>query len=246
MPAELSAEEIQQIVNAFGDGACRAKAWGFDAVQLHGAHGYLISQFLSPLTNQRKDTYGGNLENRCRFLFQVYDLVCRAVGEDFPVIIKLNGADHLEGGLEIKDALYAASKLNAKGIDAIEVSAGTAASGKLGPARDKINAPEKEAYNLTLATQIKASVECPVMVVGGFRSYDVAENAIQDAGMDHIAIACPLIREPGLPNRWQSGNGTPATCVSCNKCFLPGLKQGGIYCMVEKKLQRKKAQQKRK
>ena len=206
VPAELSVEEVQQIIDAFGEGARRAKTWGFDAVQLHGAHGYLINQFLSPLTNQRQDPYGGSLENRSRFLMQVYQSVRQAVGEDFPVMIKLNASDHLEGGLDISDALYAATQLSQNGIDAIEVSAGTAASGKLGPARDKINAPETEAYNLSLATQIKAKVNCPVMVVGGFRSYDVAEQAIEKAGMDYIAISRPLIREPALPNRWQAGD----------------------------------------
>lgn len=243
VPAELSAEQIQQVVDAFGDGARRAKAWGFDAVQLHGAHGYLINQFLSPLTNQRKDRYGGSLENRCRFLMQVYQTVRRAVGEDFPVMIKLNATDHLEGGLSIEDGLYAADQLGQNGIDAIEVSSGTAASGKLGPARDKIDTPEKEAYNLALATQIKETVPCPVMVVGGFRSYAMAEQVIGKSAMDYVSMARPLIREPNLPNRWQSGDHNPATCISCNKCFLPGMKEGGIYCVVEKKLQRKKAKQ---
>lgn len=243
LPAALSKEEVQQIINAFGEGARRAKQWGFDAVQLHGAHGYLINQFLSPLTNQRQDEFGGSLDNRCRFLNAVYTSVRQAVGDDYPVMIKLNASDHLEGGLQIDEALYAAGLLNQIGIDAIEVSAGTAASGKLGPARDKINAPEKEAYNLTLATQIKAAVDCPVMVVGGFRSYAVTEQAVKEAGMDHIALSRPLIREPALPNRWQSGDHTTATCISCNKCFIPGLREGGIYCMVEKKLQRKKAKE---
>jgi 2,4-dienoyl-CoA reductase-like NADH-dependent reductase (Old Yellow Enzyme family) len=243
-PDALSVEEIQEIVTAFGEGARRAKAWGFDAVQFHGAHGYLINQFLSPLTNQRNDAYGGSLENRCRFLFQVYQAVRQTVGEDFPVMIKLNATDHLEGGLAIDDALYAAAQLDKMGIDAIEVSSGMAASGKLGPARSKIDAPEKEAYNLALAGQIKATVGCPVMVVGGFRSYEVAENAIRTQGLDYVALSRPLIREPALPNRWQSGDHTPATCISCNKCFIPGMKEGGIYCMVEKKLREKKEKQK--
>jgi 2,4-dienoyl-CoA reductase-like NADH-dependent reductase (Old Yellow Enzyme family) len=234
-PAELAPDEIDAVVAAFADAARRAQAWGFDAVQLHGAHGYLINQFLSPLTNRRTDGYGGAIENRCRFLREVYQAVRGAVGDDFPVMIKLNATDNLEGGLEVEDALSAARMLDTLGIDAIEVSAGTPASGDRSPARMKINAPEKEAYHLALANRIKAAVGCPVMVVGGFRSYDVAEKAIAASGLDHIALSRPLIREPDLPARWQAGDREPARCISCNGCFKPGLEEGGIYCIVAKK-----------
>jgi len=237
MPAELTKDEISDIVTAFGQGARRAKSWGFDAVQLHGAHGYLINQFLSPHTNRRADEYGGSIENRSRFLFEVYRKVRENVSAEYPVFIKLNAADNLDGGLEIDDALYAAQKLDEAGIDAIEVSAGTRASGEKNPAREKINKPEKEAYNLELARRIKEAVSCPVMVVGGFRSYEVAEKAISDHNMDYIAMSRPLIREPDLANRWLQGDRTPAKCISCNSCFKPGLEEGGIYCVIEKKEQ---------
>lgn len=239
IPARLSREKIATIIDNFGAAARRAKQWGFDGVQLHGAHGYLINQFLSPLTNQRSDDYGGGIENRSRFLMQVYDAVRRRVGDDYPLMIKLNAADNLEGGLELHDALYAARMLDERGIDAIEVSSGTRVSGELGPVRGKINAPAKEAYNLEVAQQIKAAVNCPVMVVGGFRSYDVAASAIGEQGMDLIAFSRPLIRQPDLPARWQSGNRETAACISCSKCFLPGMQEGGIYCVVEKKLRQK-------
>jgi 2,4-dienoyl-CoA reductase-like NADH-dependent reductase (Old Yellow Enzyme family) len=241
MPAELTKDEINDLVIAFGEGARRAKAWGLDAVQLHGAHGYLINQFLSPHINRRDDEYGGSIENRSRFLLQVYQKVRGTVGADFPVLIKLNASDNLDGGLTIDDALYAAKKLSDVGIDAIEVSSGTTASGDKNPARMKINKPEKEAYNLHLALRIKEAVSCPVMVVGGFRSYEVAEKALHDNGMDYIAMARPLIREPGLPNRWLQGDRSPAKCISCNSCFQPATKEGGIYCVVEKKEREKAA-----
>jgi 2,4-dienoyl-CoA reductase-like NADH-dependent reductase (Old Yellow Enzyme family) len=241
IPAELTKDEINDIVAAFGEGARRAKAWGFDAVQLHGAHGYLINQFLSPLTNRRTDQYGGSIENRSRFLLEVNRKVRETVGTDYPVLIKLNAADNLDGGLEIDDALYAAKKLAEAGIDAMEISAGTPASGEKGPARQKINKPEKEAYHLELAQRIKDMVNCPVMVVGGFRSYEVAEKAIEKDGMDYIAMARPLIREPGLPNRWLQGDRSTAKCISCNSCFMPGLEEGGIYCVIEKKEREKAA-----
>jgi len=234
-PAELTGDEIRDIVTAFKEGARRAKAWGFDAVQLHGAHGYLINQFLSPHTNRRTDEYGGGIEDRSRFLFEVYRQIRQEVGSGYPVLIKLNAADNLSGGLEIDDAIYVAKKLSEEGIDAIEVSAGTSASGEQNPARTKIDAPEKEAYNLELALRIKEAVSCPVMVVGGFRSYEVAERAIRDHGVDYISMARPFIREPGLALRWKNGDTSPAKCISCNGCFKPGMKEGGIYCVQEAK-----------
>jgi len=241
LAAELSATQIAEITAAFAQGARRARSWGFDAVQLHSAHGYLINQFLSPLTNQRQDSYGGSRENRCRFLMEVYQQVRQAVGSDFPVIIKLNGADNLEGGLALEDALHAVRWLSAAGIDAIEVSAGTPASGPHSPARTRINRPEKEAYHLALAGPIKAAAKCPVMVVGGFRSYAVAQQAVGEAGMAAICMSRPLIREPDLPRRWQAGDLRPAQCISCNGCFKPGLEEGGIYCVAEKKEREKAA-----
>ena len=243
MPAELTKDGISDIVTAFGEGARRAKAWGMDAVQLHGAHGYLINQFLSPHINLRGDEYGGSIENRSRFLLDVYQKVRETVGANFPVFIKLTASDNLDDGLTIDDAIYAAKKLSAAGIDAIEVSSGTSASGDKNPARVKINKPEKEAYNLDLAIRMKEAVSCPVMVVGGFRSYEVAGKALQDKGMDYIAMARPLIREPDLANRWLQGDRSPAKCISCNSCFLPATKEGGIYCVIEKKEREKAAKQ---
>jgi 2,4-dienoyl-CoA reductase-like NADH-dependent reductase (Old Yellow Enzyme family) len=235
MPAELTGDEISKIIIAFGEAARRAKSWGFDAIQLHGAHGFLINEFLSPLTNRRTDEYGGSLENRSRFPLEVFQKVRETVGDDYPVFIKLNASDHVDGGLEIDDSIYTAKKLAKAGISAIEVSAGTSASGEKIPVRKKINKSEKEAYNLELARKIKEAVSCPVMVVGGFRSYRVSEKAIREDGMDYISMARPLIREPGLPNRWLQGDRKRATCISCNRCFIPGREEGGIYCVIEKR-----------
>jgi 2,4-dienoyl-CoA reductase-like NADH-dependent reductase (Old Yellow Enzyme family) len=234
IPDELDREEIRDIAAAFAGAALRAREWGFDAVQLHSAHGYLINQFLSPLTNRRSDDYGGSLENRCRFLMEVYQGVRAAVGKDFPVMIKLNGSDNLEGGLTQDDALHAAGELSRAGVDAIEVSAGTSASERgRGPVRKWIDAPVKEGYNMPLAWRIKEAVACPVIAVGGFRSWGVARDAVEDGGVDLIAMSRPLIREPGLPLRWRKGDLARALCVSCNKCFGPGVREGGIYCVAE-------------
>jgi len=238
-PEALTKAQISEIVAAFKQGAIRAKTWGFDAVQLHGAHGYLINQFLSPLTNRRDDEYGGSIENRRRFLMEVYRAVRDAVGPDYPVMIKLNGSDFLDGGLQSEDALSAARALDQQGIDAIEVSGGTPASGEQSPVRAKIKAPDQEGYNVSLARQVKAAVTCPVMVVGGMRSLAVIGKTLSTDGLDYVSLARPLIREPDLARRWQQGDTAPAKCISCNGCFGPGLKEGGIYCVIEKKEQEK-------
>lgn len=238
-PEELSAEEIGRIIAAFGSAAARAKNCGFDAVQLHAAHGYLINQFLSPLTNRRSDEYGGDIGNRCRFLLESFRAARRAVGPGFPVLVKLNGTDNLDGGLSVEDAVTAAQLLDREGVDAIEVSGGTPASGKLGPVRVKIDAGQ-EGYNLDAAVRIKKQVSCPVMVVGGFRRYDMADGVVKRGEADYISMARPLIREPNLPARWRSGDRAAATCISCNACFKAGLK-GGIYCVQDEKEKKARA-----
>ncbi len=240
-PEAMSKADIDEIVSAFGDGARRAKAYGFDAIQLHAAHGYLINQFLSPLTNRRTDGYGGSVANRCRFLLEVYQRVRFEVGPDFPVIAKLNGSDNLEGGLDLSDAVYAARLLDKEKIDAIEVSGGTSASGEMNPVRIKIDRPGREAYNLALGREIKRAVRCPIMVVGGFRSLEVINRAIVGNDVDYISMARPFIREPQLIKRWQQGDRASARCISCNGCFEPGIKEGGIYCVVEEKKTKKRA-----
>lgn len=240
-PLELSGLEIEAISDAFAQSAKRAKDYGFDGVQIHGAHGYLVNQFLSPLTNQRTDAYGGSLENRSRFLIDIYDKIRSKVGIGFPVFIKLNAADWVDGGLTKEDGLAVAERLSRAGIDAIEVSSGTAVSGDMGPARKKIDAPDKEAYNLSLAREIKKRVACPVISVGGFRSLDVAQQAVGEHGMDFTALSRPLIRQPDLPNLWANNESITCTCISCNKCFMPGLTKGGIYCVPLKAQMKKDA-----
>ena len=240
VPEAMTPDQIDAVVSAFADAAGRAKAWGFDGVQLHGAHGYLINQFLSPLTNRRTDDYGGGIEDRSRFMMAVYHSVREAVGGGYPVMIKLNAADNIEGGLTFEDALYAAKALDRAGIDAIEVSAGTPASGAKGPARARIDRPEREAYNLSLARGIKEAVGCPVMAVGGIRSFETAVKAVGPEGVDYVSMSRPLIREPDLVRRWQDGDRRPAGCISCNRCFRPGREEGGIYCVAEKKEREKK------
>ncbi|RMG60890.1 MAG: NADH:flavin oxidoreductase [Deltaproteobacteria bacterium] len=235
VPKEMTKEDIARVVSDFGAAARRAKEAGYDAVQLHGAHGYLINQFLSPLTNRRKDEYGGSLENRARFLLEVVSAVRDAVGTDYPVFIKLNGHDFLDGGFTIDEAVVVAKWLEEAGVDAIEVSGGSAASKEFTPARKGINSREKEGYHRDLARRVKEAVSIPVLVVGGFRSFDVMEETVRSGDADFISLSRPLIREPHLVSRFREGARERATCISCSGCFLPGIKEGGIYCVVEAK-----------
>ncbi len=235
-PEPLAVEGIGRIAEAFGRAAARAKEAGFDGVQLHGAHGYLIGQFLSPLTNRREDGYGGSLANRARFAVEVLGAVRNAVGRGFPVWIKLNGEDFLDGGLRLADSIGAARILERAGIDAIEVSGGTPGSGDRPAARTRIDTPEKEAYHRTFAKAIREKVNLPVGVVGGLRSLSLLEEIVRTGDADFVSMARPFIREPGLVRRWTAGDAARATCISCNGCFRPGLSEGGIYCVVERKL----------
>lgn len=231
-PDELSLDDIGVIVDAFREGARRAKAWGCDAVQFHAGHGYLFSQFLSPLTNRRSDDYGGSFENRHRFIREVYGAVRDVVGPDYPVMAKLGLSDNLPGGLSVTEGIQAARFLSEAGIDALEVSSGTMVSGADNPCRQGISCPEQEAYHVELARQVKKVVRCPVMVVGGFRSFEVAEKAVRNDGIEYVALSRPLIREPALPGRWLRGDHASSTCISCNGCYPPGISGTGIRCVI--------------
>ena len=225
---ELTTRQIADIVVAFGDAARRGKEAGFDAVQLHGAHGYLINQFLSPHTNRRTDAYGGDLAGRARFGLEVYDAVRASVGASYPVFIKLNSEDCIDGGLELRDAVEVARRLSERGIDAIEVSGGVPAAGKLSPSR-VLRDPTDEAYFLEHAKAVKAAVDCPVISVGGYRSLSVVEAALEY--VDAVAIARPFIRQPDLAHRFRDGLQARADCISCGRCFKETLKHG-LTCGV--------------
>jgi 2,4-dienoyl-CoA reductase-like NADH-dependent reductase (Old Yellow Enzyme family) len=238
-PKAMSQREIKETVHAFGRAAGRVKKAGFDAVELHGAHGYLVGQFLSPATNKRSDRYGGSIENRARFLFQIYRAVRKTVGRDFPVLIKLNCKDFIRGGLNEADALFVASKLDKMGIDAIEISGGVPAAGDLGPARSKIRKASDEAYFLPLAKKIKKRVSVPIILVGGIRSLKTIEDILQTGHADLVSMARPFIREPDLIKRWKKGDRKKAACISCSQCFATGRSREGMHCALARKLRKR-------
>jgi 2,4-dienoyl-CoA reductase-like NADH-dependent reductase (Old Yellow Enzyme family) len=239
---EMSADDIQGVVKAYGAAAQRAQTAGFDGVQIHSAHGYLLSQFLSPAFNQRKDEYGGDIQNRARALVEVLREVRQAVGKDYPVLVKMNCQDFIENGLQPEDSLQAGKMLVENGIDAIELSGGVLISPKLSPSRMGIKSEEKEAYFQNEARAFKGEIGVPLILVGGNRSFQVAERLVNESVADYISLCRPLIREPDLVNRWKSGDLSKATCLSDNMCFMPAREGKGIYCLTEERERKKNAE----
>ncbi len=235
---EMTAGDIQGVVKAYGAAAKRAQTAGFDGVQIHSAHGYLLSQFLSPAFNQRQDEYGGGIDNRARALVEVLREVRQVVGKDYPVLVKMNCQDFIDNGLALEDSLKAGAMLAQNGIDAIELSGGILTGGKLSPSRMGIKTEDKEAYFQQDAVAFKKQIDVPLILVGGNRSFQVAEGLVDDGVADYLSMSRPLIREPGLINRWKSGDLARATCLSDNMCFEPARKGEGIYCLTEERLKR--------
>ena len=232
---EMTAEDIRDVVQAYGAAAKRAQNAGFDGVQIHAAHGYLLSQFLSPAFNRRNDAYGGDIRHRATALVEVLQQIRHTVGREYPVLVKMNCRDFIENGLVAEDSLEVATMLEAEGIDAIELSGGVLVGGKLSPSRVGIKSAEKEAYFQDDARAFKKKVDVPLILVGGNRSFQVAERLINEGIADYISMCRPLIREPALINRWRAGDLSKATCVSDNMCFKPAMKGDGIYCLTEER-----------
>ena len=226
---EITDGDIQELVAAFAAGAARAKAAGFDGVQIHSAHGYLLSQFLSPVFNRRLDSYGGSIESRSRIHREVYKAVRETVGEDYPVLMKLNCRDFADDGLTVDESLQVARMLADQGLDAIELSGGLITNKKLSPSRTGIKTEEDEAYFSTEARRFK-DINIPLMLVGGIRSFSVAEHLVKDEVADYISMSRPLIREPDLINRWKSGDYSKSKCISDNSCMRTINSDSGIYC----------------
>ena len=232
---EMSLEEIHRTTGQFAQAAQRARAVGFDAVQIHAAHGYLLSEFLSPFFNSRTDAYGGPIGNRARFLLDVVDVVRREVGSAFPVLVKLNSQEFLQGGYTVEDMLEVASLLEKAGVDAIEMSGGNHVAGIFGgffPARKVKPKEEVLPYYLGEARRYKERIHLPIMLVGGIRSYEWEARILLEGYADYISLSRPLIREPGLINRWRSGDTAKSACISDNGCFKPALNGEGIFCTV--------------
>jgi 2,4-dienoyl-CoA reductase-like NADH-dependent reductase (Old Yellow Enzyme family) len=230
----MAESEIWQVVRAFGNGAKRAREAGFDAVQVHGAHAYLLSQFLSPYTNRRRDEWGGSLENRFRMHREIYLNIRQKVGDDYPVLIKIGVQDGFPEGLDFSEGKLVAKRLAEFGFDALEISQGLRGqSEKDTEFRTKINTPDREAYFRNWCRQIKNQVKVPVMMVGGLRTFNLMEEIIQNEEADFISLSRPLIKEPGIINEWKRGDRHRAKCASCNKCFEGLLRGETLQCLQQ-------------
>ena len=247
MPRQMTEDEIKQLITAFAQAARRAKLAGFDGVQYHGCHGDLIHNFLSPYTNCRNDRWGGSLENRFRFVREIYEQTRGLVGDDYPIAIKMNAQDYQKGGITIDLSKRYAERLNGIGIDAIEISAGIHGEREFNMARGDIpkdcmfirsrkteygkrqvrkflaaQAKEvkfKENYLLPFAKEIKKVIDVPLILPGGLRTVRVMEETINNGSADFIGLCRPLIRDPWFPDKVRKGFVTRSDCLNCNRCI---------------------------
>lgn len=227
----LTSSEITSIIDAYAAAARRVQEAGFDAVQLHGAHGYLINQFLSPFVNRRDDAWGGDLAGRMRFLREVSRAVRAEVGSDYPVFIKLGMVDGVGGGLTLAESVKVVAALEEMGLDGVEVSGGIT-GGEVQNSRKGVRTTEDEAYFRDFARAAKAATSLPVMLVGGLRSRTVMDDVLASGDADFISLCRPLICEPDLPQRLQAGQAR-ASCISANRCWPEGMGEGiACHCLA--------------
>jgi 2,4-dienoyl-CoA reductase-like NADH-dependent reductase (Old Yellow Enzyme family) len=234
---EMTDEEIGALISDYVAAVLRAREAGFDAIQLHGAHGYIMSQFLSPLFNIRQDRWGGSAENRRRFHLELIRRARQAVGADFPFMIKFGVRDDEEGGLSMAEGLETARQMEKEGIDAIEISGGFGSSAVQ---LTKKGDPEN-AYYRDRAAAVKKAVKVPVIVVGGIRSLEMSGDIVNSGDADLISMSRPFIREPDLIARWQRGETEPATCISCNRCFRILARGEPLECGEDRRIREKAA-----
>lgn len=233
-PKEMTLEEIRILIEAFGDAALRAKKSGFDGVEIHGAHSYLLNMFLSPFFNVRGDQYGGSAENRARIIYDIYDNTRAKTGKEFPILIKLNCSDFMgDKGFTFAECKEICRNLAAKGIDAIEISGGPVFRAPK-PEKDPSGFPEesigKESYFAAYAKEIARTVDIPVILVGGNRSVETMENILTDSSVEYFSISRPLLSEPDLINKWSGERSYKPRCISCNKCF----DENGNTCYLDR------------
>jgi len=215
----LRVEEIQELAKAFVRASLIAKAAGFDAVELHGAHGYLLAAFLSPFSNRRDDAYGGDLERRFRFVQEVYEGVRNAVGPSYPILFRLSGREYLEGGREMEETRRIVKRLEGIGFDAVDVSAGITMDAE---AFTWLTPPASFPQGAFLgdAAEIKREVRIPVIGVGKIRDPWFAEKALAEGQVDFIALGRTLIADPAWPNKAFAGTTRQIRrCISCNRCW---------------------------
>ena len=210
-PDDMEEWEIQHVIKQFVQAAVRAEKAGFDGVQIHAAHFFFLSRFISPAVNHRADSYGGSTENRSRILLEILKGI-RDETHGLHITIKINSNDFMEDGLDEEDCISICKLLAESGIDSIEISGnGTSVSG--------IRAHVNEGYFTPAARRVADVVSCPVMVVGGFRSADTMDGVLNRTKIALISLSRPLLREPALPNKMKQNPAAVSRCISCNACY---------------------------
>ncbi|MGL4867928.1 MAG: NADH:flavin oxidoreductase [Cetobacterium sp.] len=223
-PKEATKEDIKHIVKMFGDAAVRAQKSGFDAVQIHAAHGYLLNQFLTPYYNRREDEYGGTINNRARIIYEVIEEIRERVGNDYPVMIKLNYDDFMtqNRGLEEAESLEVFKKISELGVDLIEVSGGNISSGEnlaTFNAEKNVNILENQSYFREAAKNIAKNVKAKVSLVGGNKHFDTIDDILNSTEIEYFSLSRTLFSEPDLVQKWKADSNKKPQCVSCNHCW---------------------------
>ncbi len=223
---QMTKDDIRRLVKAYADAARRARSSGFDAVQVFAAHGFFLSQLLCPRYNDRNDEYGGAIRNRARCLLEVLDAIRQSLGQDYPILVKLNAHDGVKDGLQLEESIRVGEMLEAGGIDAIEVSGGLLNSPHV------LKAPSpRRAYFEAEARAFKEKIGVPLILVGGIRTLEMSGRLLSEGVADYISLCRPLICEPDLVRRWQMGDTLDAACISCGNC-VEQIKAGrGVSCV---------------
>lgn len=217
-PKPLTEEEIYDLIDRYGTAALIAKNSGMKGAQIHGAHGYLVSQFLSPLTNLRTDKWGGSLENRARFVLEIYRNMRSKVGPDFPLGIKINSADFQRGAFTEEESMQVIQMLDAEGMDLIEVSGGTYERAAMVGTQQKESTKQREAYFMDFIVKVRKKIKTPLMLTGGFRTADTMAAAVDNGELDFVGLGRPFCVFPNVAKDLLSGEMTD--------CTVPSLKTG--------------------
>ncbi len=217
-PRPLTEDEILDLIERYGNAALIAKKSGMKGAQIHGAHGYLVSQFLSSLTNLRKDRWGGSLENRARFVLEIYRNMRQKVGADFPLGIKINSADFQRGAFTEEESMEVIQMLDAEGMDLIEVSGGTYERAAMVGTMQKESTKQREAYFMDFIVKVREKINTPLMLTGGFRTASTMETAIKNGELDFVGLGRPFCLYPNVAKDLISGEMT--------ECSVPTLQTG--------------------
>ncbi|AGK96165.1 NADH:flavin oxidoreductase [Clostridium pasteurianum] len=217
-PTDVTTEDIKAIATDFGDAAARAEKAGFDGVEIHAAHGFFLSQFLSSIHNQRRDNYGGNLENNSRIILEIYDEIRKRTSKDFIIFIKVNSIDANDYENAFKVCKYTCIQLSIKGIDGIEISGGNDIT------------EYKESIYRDYAAEIAAEIQTPVILVGKNRTPDVMNEILNTTAIQYFSLSRPLISESNLVNLWEEDSDKAPKCISCGKC----MNENGLMCIFNR------------